>query len=223
MDVSELLLQDINHFSLSLNESYIYCCLSTLIELNINNEKFDLGKDVLYQIQWDRAYRGMPDSYINMVEKHFKATVYEFLGDKMVDLPLNYAESLEELEANAANCVSESIITEFKEYMKNLNQLELFAVMLLNNLFQGVNFSMTVFWVTNKMTDKEFTEARLVLSGQKENLKTIQFSAKDKKQMESYLQRLATFKLFLDTHRNMEEYITTINDIENYGNTTVIE
>jgi hypothetical protein len=211
LDSSELLLEDINNFSLSLNESYIYCCLSTLIELKINNGKFDINKDVLYQIQWDRAYRGMPDPYFNMVEKHFKAKVYEFLEDKMVDLPLNYAESLEELEADKNNCVPETIITAFEELMKSFNQLELFAVILLNNLFQGVNFSMTVFWVANKITDIEFIEAGLVLNGQKEDLKSIKFNVKEKKQIDSYQKRLLSFRIFLGSFRNIEEYIATIN------------
>ncbi len=204
-DICELLVNDLNLFSESLNESYIYCCISSLIEFKKNKKIIDLTEDVLYQIQWDRAYRGMPDPRINMVERHFKAKVIEFLGDKMIDLPLNYAESFDELEADNTNCVPQSIINEFKELIKDYTQLELFTILLLNNLFEGCNLSMTIFWLADQITNQEFIEAGIVLAQQKEHPATFTFNVKDKKLIDYYNQRLVTLRLLLQTHRNVND------------------
>ena len=203
-DICELLVNDLNQFSESLNQSYIYCCLSSLIEFKKNNQIIDLAKDVLPQIHWDRAFRGMPDPRIHLVERQVTEKVYEFLGNKMVSLRLNYSDSIEELLADKKNCVPQTIIDKFEELLRDCNQLELFTILLLNNLFEGWNFSMTAFWVVNKITNQELIEAGVVLAQQKEHPATFTFNAKDKKLMDYYNQRLITLRLFLNTYRDIE-------------------
>lgn len=165
-DVAELICDDLNLLSVEqtsfdkYNLSLVYCVLSTLIEAKGN---IDFAEELSFTIQWDRVFRLDPGPPHNLLELKSIEKIISFLESKWVDLPLNYSISLEEMKERNTPEVPENIINEFSQLTNQFNQVEIFAVDLLFNLFKRVSISSSILWVAGLLNNEDIQKIDLYI------------------------------------------------------------
>ena len=165
--IANILCNDLNnlnkHESSELRHSFVYCVLNTIIERKRNDEEFNHEIDISEAIQYDRVYRLNPGPPMLLLELQVVEPLKKFLGDRYVDLPLKYAQSIDEMKENEVPFVPNDIMKAFQELLSEFNEAENFAVELLFNYFNSFSITLPILWVAGKLTSKELAIADLRL------------------------------------------------------------
>jgi len=175
-EVAQLLVEDLNTSKKEdlkdekYNTSLVYCVLSTIIEAG-RDQVFEI--DLPFTIQWDRAYRLTPGPPLRLQELNAITGIINFLGDNWVDLPLNYSSSLEEMKNSDVPEVPKAIMEILDQKLKSLNNVEMFAVDLLFNLFQRVSITSAILWVAGILENEDLLLISYVLYGSIDNIEDI--------------------------------------------------
>lgn len=156
--VAELLLDDLNSLpkanalTASYNFSLVYCVLSTLIEAK---GEYESGIDLSFCTQWDRIFRLDPAPPLMVLERNAISKIVSFLGRYWTDLPLNYAQSLVEMDELKVPKVPQRTINRLQNLLNSFNEAEDFAVDLLFNFFNRVSISSAMLWVAGVIDNKD--------------------------------------------------------------------
>ncbi|OHX66647.1 hypothetical protein [Flammeovirga pacifica] len=176
--------------------SYIYCNLSSLTALKLEDEEaYEL--DVTEVMQWDRAFRLQADG-----GEEYEAikSLREFFGEDYVVLPLNSAESVEEMKEE--DKLPEHIIKKTQDLLNGFNLKETMAVDMLLEHFEMTSVALVVLWVKQKISTDEFTYAMVLLTGyfdvgtSLEEVKSVYWVNNMIKKMERFGQYLASEDIF---------------------------
>jgi hypothetical protein len=141
-----------------LNESLVYCMLSSLIKSD--EKKYDL--DIQAVIQWDRVFRLNPGPVNLQLELSSVVKVLNFFDSNYVNLELNYASSLEEMKLDGIEFVPKTIVKLLTELTNAMSSVERFAVQLLYNYFNEFSITLPILWVAGRITNKYLNEQDLV-------------------------------------------------------------
>lgn len=132
-----------------LRESLAYCVISTMMESSNNTFEIDL-KTI---IQWDRVYRLNPGPPKLLLELAILEKAKSLLNFEWVNLQLNYASSIEEMEAEEAEFVSEEIITELSNIVNEMTPVDRFICNLVYNFMDCFSITFPILWVAGKINE----------------------------------------------------------------------
>ena len=195
--IANMLVDDLNLFNRSLDDSLVYCAISTLIALRDVEFRFEANCDTA--IQWDGAYRIDPNPEISVQQRASIAKLRALLGSNYVDLPLNYSPDKKDMLENDVEFVPETIEAYFNNLISEFNQAELFAIDLLNQLYNGRNYSMSALWVAGKITNEELVKSGLQMGYMKSNLHSTRYTKNELAEIKRDCERLNGLRVFLDT------------------------
>jgi hypothetical protein len=140
-----------------LRESFAYCFLSTLMEYE--EQQMDLELAFEDQIQWDRLFRLNASSDTGSLELNKTKKARDFFTGKWKNFGLNYSESLEEMNANEVEFVSDVIIADIQPLVASMDISKRVAVNILYNFFEYFSISIPILWVSGKITDEDFVSS----------------------------------------------------------------
>ena len=140
-----------------LKKSFFYCVISTMQAYAKENALPQL--EVTNQMQWDRLFRLSPGPPFNLFQLKATEKARDFLGDNWVDLPLNYSQSLEDMEHEDVEFVPEVTVKKIESSVKMMSPAELIMVNLLYNFFDYFSITIPVLWVSGKIGDEDFIAA----------------------------------------------------------------
>ncbi|MBA6151460.1 hypothetical protein [Gelidibacter maritimus] len=143
-----------NRSNRELNQSLCYCVISTLMEYQEHNSTIELELEL--SIQWDRLFRLTPGPPYLLIELRNTAEAQEFFGQDYVNLPLNYCQSVEEMEENKIELVPENTIKIVADLVQEMSMAEKVMVDILYNLFQYFSITIPILWVAGKIDDEAF-------------------------------------------------------------------
>ena len=151
-----------NSSNSELNDSLCYCLISTLMEY----EAADMAVELEFeqQIQWDRLFRLTPEPPLVQVELKNTLKAREFFGDDYKNLPLNYCSSIEEMEENKIELVSDDIINKVSELVQKMTMAEIVMVNILYTLYHFCSITLPILWVAEKIGDEDFIAAQYALN-----------------------------------------------------------
>lgn len=138
-----------------LKESLMYCVLSTLQQAP--DEVYEL--EIEQAIQWDRVFRLNPGPPNLLFEIKHIAPIKNYLGKLYVDLPLNYSDSVEEMQEDGTELVPQTVIDKLYELTNAMEPKRRFMVMLLYNFFDNFSIAAPILWVAGKINDAEMVNA----------------------------------------------------------------
>ncbi|MBB3701237.1 hypothetical protein KMW28_03755 [Flammeovirga yaeyamensis] len=176
--------------------SYIYCNLSSLTALKLEDEE-EYELDVTEVMQWDRAFRLQADGG---EEYAAVKAVRDFFGEDYINLPLNYAESVEEM--NDEDKLPDHIAQRIQDLVNDFNLKETMAVDMLLEHFQMTSVALVVLWVKQKISTSDFVYAMVLLTGyfdagtSLEDIKTVKWVNNMVKKMERFGQYLASEEIY---------------------------
>lgn len=144
--------EDAELLSIELRESFIYCVLSTFIEAPGDYEH----NVSVNAIQWDRVFRLSPGPPSLQIEMAAVEPIKKALKSDWVNLPLNYAQSLEEMEEDEyAEFVPVEIIQEADEILSGLNKYQRFIILLLGKFFENFSVIAVMLFANDMLSSKE--------------------------------------------------------------------
>jgi hypothetical protein len=141
-----------------LRESLSYCVLSTLLEGNASDINWTFRMPITPHIHWDRLFRISPQPPMFQNELSAVNVLKPLLRSKWIDLPLNYASTVQEIEEGGYGLVSEEIITELNSKMNGLDKVENFAVELLYNFVERFSITLPIMWVSKMISADTFID-----------------------------------------------------------------
>jgi hypothetical protein len=165
--IARILADDLNsiynsNFKKDLRSSFCYCALSTFQE---NGDKLNSRSlDIKSLIQWDRIFRFNPSPNTMKMEIKSCKPIIDFFGDKYVDLQLNYAESLEEMEENGISKVPENTSEIIENIFEHLSPKNKFLVDLIANYTDNFSISATTLFIAGKIKIDAFLNAYFALN-----------------------------------------------------------
>lgn len=157
--VAGILCNDLNEIAgreHQLNESLVYCMISTMMELP--EHQYD-DMDIAPAIHWDRAFRLNPGPPKLLWEKAFLEKYKPLLKNAWVNLQLNYCSTLEEMEERGIPKVPEGLIYELNEIIDSLSNQEKFMTDLIFNFLDRFSITFSLFWVADLMDDEALLDA----------------------------------------------------------------
>jgi len=147
---------------IDLHQSFSYCLISSLMEYE--EQQMDAQLDVDSQIQWDRLFRmNAPENGGELELNSTKKARVVFEG-KWKNFGLNYAQSIEDMEENGAEMVSEDIVTEITGMVVSLHISKIVAVDILYNFFDHFSITIPILWVSGKINDEDFISSYYALN-----------------------------------------------------------
>jgi hypothetical protein len=157
--IANLLASDLNRLDAahqlpnSLNRSLVYCTLSTLSDAG---DAYEFALDVPQCIQWDKIYRLAPGPPYRLLQYNALTPVLNFFSDKWEDLPLNYCQSIEEMQEEEVPFVSQKIIDVLQGFLNGFHPAQQFAVELLFHYFDRTSISLPILWVAGIIDTKDW-------------------------------------------------------------------
>lgn len=137
-----------------LRESFAFCLLSTLMEYE--EQQMDLELEFEDQMQWDRLFRLNVSSDTGSLELNKTQKARDFFTGKWKNFGLNYSQSLEEMNANEVEFVSDVIIQDVKKMVDSLTISKKVAVNILYNFFEYFSIVIPILWVSGEINDDDF-------------------------------------------------------------------
>lgn len=152
--LKDLLLLDIEQYysPQKLRHSLVYIVLSAFID---GKGEFKNELDIPELLQWDRVFRLNPGPPHYPFEYSSISPIREYLKDNWLSLPLNYASTLEEMEANEVAKLPKESIDCVMGLAKDFNQAELLLVRMLYSYYGKASISLGIFWLSNIITSKD--------------------------------------------------------------------
>lgn len=175
-------------------ESFIYCVISTL--MGIDSKVKYRPIDFRMAIQWDRAFRLMPDPIQGASEVGAINDLVNFLDGDWVDLPLSYGESIDDMEIAEDEKVPENIIAKLEKVYEQLNNAEQAALHILFAYMESFSISMPLLWLNGKVSDHALAKANLVFNSENEDG---DYENDEKEYMAFFEKRLKCLKDYLNT------------------------
>jgi hypothetical protein len=124
--------------------SFCICVENTFIEIK-NKKDFELPLQHL--IQWDGLYRMSPNPNAKMDQITACEQAIAYLGADWKDLPANYCQTLEEMEAEEVDFVAEGLVNRLVKIFNELTLAEKVAVWFLYEFFQRYSITISLLWV----------------------------------------------------------------------------
>lgn len=195
-----------NSSSIELNESLFYCIISTLIEFDEPN--LDVQIELEHQIQWDRLFRLTPGPPHLLTELKNTEKAREFFGKEYVDLPLNYCQSIDEMEVNGIDLVPEEIVDKVADLIKDMSLAERIMVDILYNLYEYFSITIPILWVAGKIGDEDFIAAYYALNRQ---VDIYEMDEDEYEEPRFEMNRLLYLKILKYGYRNKDETLPCVN------------
>lgn len=151
-----------NLSNLELKESLGYCLISSLMEYEDANASAEL--EYVAQIQRDRLFRFNPGPPLIQLEYKNTERIRKYFGDKWVNLPLNYSNSIEEMQENDFSFVPEDTINEISLLVEQMSMAQKVTVNILYNLYDYFSITIPILWVAGKISDEDFITASYALN-----------------------------------------------------------
>ena len=124
--------------------SIAICVHNTLLEVR---EDSNFRLELHPVIQWDFLYRMSPGPKEKMEQMQAAAEAIEWLESDWVDLPANYANSVEEMEADEVPFVPQVILDRLHKELVTMSLEELVAVWFLYDFFHRFSITLPILWV----------------------------------------------------------------------------
>ena len=153
-------------WSHELAESFGYCLLSTMIENVVHNHFSKPELDLNHDIQWDMLYRITPQPPGFQDQHALVSSLKPLLSSDWADLSMNWSSSLQEMEEDEVDFVSENIILELQSITDAFTWTECSITKLLLNFTEGFSITAVVFWVSNKIDSAIFNDLFRVFYGE---------------------------------------------------------
>jgi hypothetical protein len=145
-----------------LKESLGYCLISSLMEYEDANASAEL--EYIDEIQQERLFRFNPGPPLLQLEYKNTENIRAHFGDKWVNLPLNYSNSIEEMQENDSSFVTEDTINEISLLVEQMSMAQKVTVNILYNLYDFFSITIPILWVAGKIGDEEFIAASYALN-----------------------------------------------------------
>jgi hypothetical protein len=141
--------------------SFAVCVHNTLLEV-----KDDTGfrLEVHPVIQWDFLYRMSPGPREKMEQMQAAAEAIQWLGKDWVDLPANYASSVEEMEADEVPFVPQVILDRLHRALVTMTLEELVAVWVLYDSFNRFSITLPILWVKGFISGATLEDSYYVMA-----------------------------------------------------------
>ncbi len=173
--------------------SFCVCVENTLIEIK-NKKDFELPLQHL--IQWDGLYRMSPNPNAKMDQITTCEQAIAYLGADWKDLPANYCQTLEEMEAEEVDFVAESLVNRLMKIFNELTLTEKVAVWFLYEFFQRYSITIPLLWVKGLVDEACVEDSFYALASG--------FSQKEIKKMKKVEGDFVQRRLFF-----LKDYLTT--------------
>lgn len=141
--------------------SFAVCVHNTLLEVK-DDPGFRLELHPV--IQWDFLYRMSPGPREKMEQMQATAEAIEWLGSDWVDLPANYANSVEEMEADEVLFVPQVILDRLHRLLVTMTLEELVAVWYLHEFFQRFSITLSILWVKGFISGATLEDSYYVMA-----------------------------------------------------------
>jgi hypothetical protein len=143
-------------------ESFIYCVMSTLMGIDSNAKYRPI--DFRMAIQWDRAFRLMDDPIQSMDEASVINDLVNFLDGEWKNLPLNYGESMDDIEMKGDEKVPEVVIAKLEKVYDKLNNAQQAALHILFSYMDSFSVSMPLLWLDGIVSDEALAKANMIFN-----------------------------------------------------------
>jgi hypothetical protein len=131
------------------NQSLLYSYLSTYYEFKKSGaEEYEIEVKLL--IQWDRLYRLNPGPPLILYESKVIEDAKNFLGDYYINLPLNYAQSIEEIPKE--NLVPSATVRKIREIVDELSIPRKIALDIAMSYLNNFSVTMLILWLSGEIT-----------------------------------------------------------------------
>lgn len=179
--------------------SFAVCVHNTLIALK-DDPNFRLELDPV--IQWDFLYRMSPGPVEKMEQMQATAPAIQWLGKDWVDLPGNYASTIEEMEVDEIPFVSQVIIDRLYAEVATMTLPEQVAVWYLHEFFQRFSITIPILWVKGILSSTCLEECYYVLASDfsLKEIRTIR-----KKEGDFVQKRLGYLRQYLKANQTQEK------------------
>jgi len=202
--VLELALHNISNQEL--NESLCYCLISTLMEYKEANITFEL--EYTDQLQWDRLFRLNPGPPLMQLEYKNTQSIREYFGEHWVNLPLNYSDSLEEIEENNSDFVPEATINEISMLVNKMSMAQKVAVDIVYHLYNEFSIAAPVLWISGKISNEDYIAGFYALENGTDIYEMTE-EAYEEPRFE--MNRLQYLKELLECYNNKDQTLPCVN------------